>query len=71
MPLVGKRVIDIPLQNICENLLVYEIFGLGGGASKDIALRLSGKSLWEARTGLITASIRLHSACPAAVLPTI
>ena len=45
MPLVDKRVTDIPLQNICENLLVYEIFGLEDGACKDIALRLSGKSL--------------------------
>ena len=33
-PLVDKRVIDIPLQNICENLLVYEILVLRTAPAK-------------------------------------
>ncbi len=64
MPLANKRVIDIPSQSICENLLVYDLFGREDGACKDAVPQLSStiscKSLWAARMGLITGCVCLH-----------
>ena len=62
--MANKKVIDIPSQNICENIRVYEPFGREDGACEDAALQLSPtilcKSLWDARMGLITGCVRLY-----------